>query len=218
MESQTIGPAAPTPCPSTHSDLILQSLTPDEIRTVIRRLERTIAEKEGSSAPGAPRGGHPIEIPPTIFSTRLAPAESLVKFLKEERGMTYHTIGESIHRDERGIWGTYRRATRKMPGQPIHEMIDPARKEAAGIPLSAFSDRNKSILQAVVENLRSRGMRICEIARLLKKSYSTISTTLRKTNLNAKLKNKHPRPIGRESNIDRRRARNRENLSRGEDR
>ena len=39
--------------------------------------------------------------------------ESIVEFLKEKKGLTYHQIGELINRDERNIWTVYQRAKKK---------------------------------------------------------------------------------------------------------
>lgn len=45
--------------------------------------------------------------------TKLSPSEAIVKFLKEQEGLTYRKIGLILDRDERNIWTIYNRAKRK---------------------------------------------------------------------------------------------------------
>ena len=39
--------------------------------------------------------------------------EAIVEFLKDNKGLTYHQIGELINRDERNVWTVYQRAKKK---------------------------------------------------------------------------------------------------------
>jgi hypothetical protein len=53
-------------------------------------------------------------IPVSIFNKpKLSPFEAIVKYLKEEKGLNYHQIGEILNRDERNIWTVYNRAKKK---------------------------------------------------------------------------------------------------------
>lgn len=56
-----------------------------------------------------------ISIPTHIFrsSDSLAVLESIVLYLKDERGLSYHEIGVLLNRDERNIWTVYSRAKKK---------------------------------------------------------------------------------------------------------
>lgn len=40
---------------------------------------------------------------------KLSPSEAIVKFLKEQQGLTYRKIGLILGRDERNIWTMYNR-------------------------------------------------------------------------------------------------------------
>ncbi len=54
-------------------------------------------------------------IPVSIFKeSELSPFETIVKYLKEHQNMSYHEIGEILHRDERNIWTVYNRAKKKL--------------------------------------------------------------------------------------------------------
>lgn len=53
-------------------------------------------------------------IPTSIFiNTKLTTFESMVKYLKDERGLNFHEIGIALDRDERNIWTVYKRAKKK---------------------------------------------------------------------------------------------------------
>ncbi len=55
-----------------------------------------------------------VLIPSNIFKDRnLAVLESLVEYLKEIRGFSFHEIGVLLNRDERNIWTVYSRAKKK---------------------------------------------------------------------------------------------------------
>jgi len=112
---------------------------------------------------------HPEQqIPAIIFSTQLSPAEALVKYLKEDKKIKLAEIGRLLNRDQRGIWTTYNRAcekyTQKLPTKSEHN-----------IPLAIYKDRKYSILEHTVNHLRQK-IPIKEIAKILKKSPSTIAT------------------------------------------
>jgi hypothetical protein len=54
-------------------------------------------------------------IPVSIFNKpKLSPFEAIVKYLKEEKGLNYHKIGEILNRDERNIWTVYNRVKKKL--------------------------------------------------------------------------------------------------------
>lgn len=111
-----------------------------------------------------------FSVPISIFSHKLSPLEALAKFLKEERKMSYHDIGELVQRDERGIWITYRNAKRKQatPFQfPEHDIT---------VPLKIFTKRF-SILESLVRYLKEQqNIKVANIAHLLNKSTSTVWT------------------------------------------
>lgn len=55
-----------------------------------------------------------FRIPTSIWhDERLSVLEALVVYLKEQKNMNYHAIGELLNRDERNIWTIYDRARKK---------------------------------------------------------------------------------------------------------
>lgn len=55
-----------------------------------------------------------LELPTYIFRDRsVAVLETLVEYLKERRGMSYHEIGALLNRDERTVWTAYNRVKQK---------------------------------------------------------------------------------------------------------
>ena len=117
---------------------------------------------------GSVAAGVPIE----IFSLELSPAEALVKYLKENMELNFHEIGGKIKRDERGIWGSYNRAKKKMPkGYELRDKI-------VTVPLEIFADRSKSILESLIVYLvDDQKLKFSKIAAMLGKKYSTVYTT-----------------------------------------
>ncbi len=118
----------------------------------------------------------PEQIPVSIFSTRLSPAEAVVKYLKENHGLAFCEIARLINRDQRGIWGSYSRARKKHPetfeiGFGMHT-----------IPVSCLNDRSRSILEHVVTHLKdNKGLKPAEICSLLNKKTSTIWTAYQRS-------------------------------------
>jgi len=107
-------------------------------------------------------------VPLSIFSSTLSPAEALVKHLKEDRNLSFADVGRLLNRDQRGIWCTYQRASEKYPRKL------PLRGKHA-IPTSLFKDRTLSILEHVVNHLRTQNIPVKTIAELVAKSPSTIA-------------------------------------------
>jgi hypothetical protein len=56
-----------------------------------------------------------VDIPSSILRDRsLAPLESIIKYLKETVGLSFHEIAVLLNRDDRTIWTCYRRVRRKQ--------------------------------------------------------------------------------------------------------
>ena len=115
-----------------------------------------------------------ILIPTSVFVDRtLSSLESLVEYLKEIHGLTYHQIAVVTNRDERNIWTLYNRAMKKRAGKepavfPVSNIF---------IPLSIVRDRSLCILEVIVKYLKEeQGLKNHEIAVLLNRSDKTIWT------------------------------------------
>jgi len=126
----------------------LNSLTKEELIDII------ISEKQE-------------KIPITIFLNELAPLESVVKYLKENRGMTIKKISEKLNRSDKTIWTTYNNAKNKKLDIRDTEYL---------IPISFFAKKT-SILETVVYYLKkNHDLTLHQIALLLQRDDRTIWT------------------------------------------
>ncbi len=115
-----------------------------------------------------------IVIPASVFNTdKLSCLEIVVKYLRENLSVSLSDIAKTTSRDNRTIWTTYNNSRKKNPN-PLD--IYPSKFY---IPISIFSDRRFSALEALVFYLFDKlSLRIVEISVLLKKDHSTIWTVL----------------------------------------
>ncbi len=113
-----------------------------------------------------------IEIPISIFSNeKLSTLEIICKYLKENRGLSYHNIAVLLNRNDRTIWATYQNSLKKFSKPLIIE------KSEIFVPLSIFANRLFSSLEALVVFLKEVSkLRYSEIARLLKKDQRNVWT------------------------------------------
>jgi hypothetical protein len=109
-------------------------------------------------------------IPISIFDSRLAPSESLIKYLKENLSLSYHDIAELLNRDDRTIWATYQNASKKIKGK-----IEVSSKKVM-LPISIFANRKMSILESLVSHLINKGFSYIEISKLTGKDQRNIWT------------------------------------------
>lgn len=144
---------------STQTELLLSSIPEHQLHQLIERL-KLFLEKNGTVK----------AVPVEVFSTKLSPAEALVKFLKENHNQTFSQISHITKRDQRGIWCSYHRAQKK---QSEKFSIVNSKKL---IPYPVFASRPLSILECVVKYLKDNGHSISAISEILNKKPSTIYT------------------------------------------
>lgn len=113
-----------------------------------------------------------ITLPVSVFDDpRLSPLEAVVKYLKEEKKLSYHQIAALLSRDDRTIWLTYHNACIKKK-----EKL-PAKQSKFFIPVSILSDRKLSILESVVTYLKEEHeLSFSEIAIILNRDQRNIWT------------------------------------------
>jgi len=118
-----------------------------------------------------------IKIPFVIFRTKgkIAPAEILCKYLKENLGLRFREIAKLINRDERTIWINYKNAVEKRK-----EKIKLDKGILSCIEVEIFSNRKLSILESIVNYLKKEGLKNSEIAEILGKDQRNISTLLQR--------------------------------------
>ena len=102
---------------------------------------------------------------------KLSTSEIIVKYLKEEKHMTYHDISDLLKRNDRTIWGAYSRARKKHPEKFVIS------KSELSVPVKIFQDRQTSFLESLVEYCHdSLNLKLSHIARLTKRDFRTIWT------------------------------------------
>jgi hypothetical protein len=117
-------------------------------------------------------------VPLSIFSGVLSPSESLCRYLRDERKLSFHEIALLIGRDDRSVWTSYSRASRKSVGRSRQV---PAQHDGLCIPISIFSNRSLSILENLVHHLRSvHGLPNSGISKLLNREHSSIATVAKR--------------------------------------
>jgi hypothetical protein len=118
-------------------------------------------------------------LPAEIFSFRkLSCLEAAVKYLKENKGKKLTEIGQTLNRDSRTAWNTYRNAKRKMAEELA---ISSSR---ISIPCSALRDRRYSLLESICSYLKETAMLSNkQIAELLSRDNRTIWTVCNRSKI-----------------------------------
>lgn len=117
-------------------------------------------------------------IPATLFETRqLSPLEALTKFLKENKSLTYHKIASLLNRDDRTIWTTYQRASKKYS-----KKLSPKQTNFF-LNISIFKTK-LTVFESLVKFLKeSSKLSFHEIALLLNRNDRTIWTVYSRSKL-----------------------------------
>ena len=115
---------------------------------------------------------HETLLPINIFKTdELSALEAIVKYLKENKELTFHNIAVLLKRDDRTIWATYAKSRTKMIA---HFHLMPSKHV---IPAGLFAERKLSVLETIVHYLKhSIKLNLHEIAVLLNRDDRTIWT------------------------------------------
>jgi hypothetical protein len=109
-------------------------------------------------------------IPSCVFNKKLSAFESVVKYMKENKGMANKEIANVLSKSQKSIWQTYNQAAKKYAKRL--EIMD----SSYHIPVSIFR-KPFTILEAIVKHLKEQaGMNYHEIALLLKRDERTIWT------------------------------------------
>jgi len=111
-----------------------------------------------------------LYVPAHIFSRKLSPFETVVKYLVENRELGYSEIGSLLKKDRQVIWTTYKRAKTKLSKKF-------KAKQGLKIPTTKLSSEKLSIFELIVLFLkREKKLNIRKIAEILKRDTRTIWT------------------------------------------
>ncbi len=125
-----------------------------------------------------------LTIPISIFNQKISPAESLCKYLKENKNLAYSQISKLINRNQRTLWINYRNARRKNK-----DKFKISKEKQIQIPVDIFSDRRLSILESLILHLKEKGMKNSEISKMLNKDIRNVWTFYSRAMIKLKRKN-----------------------------
>ncbi|MBW2992451.1 hypothetical protein KY345_04505 [Candidatus Woesearchaeota archaeon] len=115
------------------------------------------------------------EIPITLFRYDLSPSELIIKYLKENLGLSTPKIAKLLNRNSGAILNSYNNANNKYPSGLF------AKETNVNIPIEILANRNYSILENITIFLKEiKELKIKEISSLLNKNPKTISTVYRR--------------------------------------
>jgi len=105
-------------------------------------------------------------VPVSIFNSDHSPLGCLVVYLKNNKGLAFSEIAKLLHRDSRTIWSTYQNNNKqKIAFKENYDFV---------VPLSIFADRNFSIMESLVRELKEiKGLRFVDIAKIIGKNQKT---------------------------------------------
>ena len=112
-----------------------------------------------------------INIPLDIFKQETGAAESLTKYLKENKELRFNEIAELLNRDQRTVGTNYRNSIKKKK-----ERIKLKDEKGISVPIEIFSERKLSTLESIVYYLNEKGLKNSEIAELLDRDQRNIWT------------------------------------------
>ena len=90
--------------------------------------------------------------------------------MKENLNLNYREIAELLNRNERTIWTAYKKAKQKQP-EPIK-----TKETKISLLISIFKNKKLTILEAVINYLKNKGLKYSEIAKLLNRDQRNIWT------------------------------------------
>ena len=112
-----------------------------------------------------------ILIPISIFRNA-SPLEALVKYLKDNLGLSLHEISVLLNRDDGTIWITYNNASKKITKLDVTSEIL--------ISINIFHNRKLSILENLITYLYGKEISLSRMAALLNRDYKTIYTVYKR--------------------------------------
>lgn len=144
----------------------LEKLATEFQNKTLRDLQSKEKERSTEKAETPPH----ITIPISILCTKkLSSLEAIVKYLRENKKLSYSSIAHLLERNPKTLAVTYRQAKIKY-SEEFHIRI-----EDKTLPTTIFS-KKLSILESICHHLRTQENSYAEIARMLCKDQRTVWT------------------------------------------
>ena len=166
------------------------SLDKKELKELLESAKKTRSET-GLKKDISSQESQELTFPISILSTKkISSLEAIVKYLRENKRLSYKKIGLLLHRNSRTLAVTYSVAKRKYPSMfppEIDAMIANSENEDTKnsitqnnrLPFTIF-DNSLSILESICHYLSTQNNSYSEIARLLSKDPRTIWTVCKR--------------------------------------
>lgn len=138
------------------------------------RKEHALTDSEVNELLAEAKSHQESLLPINIFQTdKLSALEAIVKFMKENKSLTFHQIAVVLKRDDRTIWTTYSKSRSKMIA-PFH--LPPSKYV---VPAAIFAERRLSVLETLAFYLKETlKLTLHDIAVLLNRDDRTIWTVI----------------------------------------
>jgi hypothetical protein len=109
-------------------------------------------------------------IPLDIFSKKLTPLETIVKFLRENKKKKFKEIAQILNKKIPACWNAYKDSTRKSaePFSPFPSEYD--------IPIKELHSKKLSLLEILSVHLKSKNLSYRKIGQLLDRNERTVWT------------------------------------------
>jgi len=112
------------------------------------------------------------DIPVSVFVPELGPLEAIVKYLRENKGLSITAVARVLDRSKQGIWQAYEKAKG-------HDKLEA--ESRYNIPVSVLAGKFP-VLEAVVKHLKeSYQLTFADIAKLLSRDQRTVWTVYRRS-------------------------------------
>ena len=132
---------------------------------MIKKIPKEIPQKEAIDS-------FPISI---LRNSQLSSLEAIVKYLRENKALSYEEIGKLLSRKPKTLAVTYACANRKFPKRFSSDIAS----ENERIEFSAFKSR-LSVLESICIYLRSQNKNYSQIALMLSKDPRTVWTVCKR--------------------------------------
>ena len=154
---------------------MLEKLKEDKKFLELNRLLNELQSKYALSISELIAVASDIKIPISIFSTDLGPLEVIVKFLHDNKGLSFVSIARLVGRTKQGIFQAYKSSKNKSQGTL------PVTRSKFDIPVSILANRY-SVLECIVKHLRDNfRLKFSQIGRLISRDPRTVWVVYNRT-------------------------------------
>ena len=142
-----------------------------ELRKEVRMIEKEVLMEYDSDS--SAQKSSAVSIPLGIFNSRkLGVLEATVKYLKEEKGLSFKEMGLILSKDNRMLWSSYSQAKKKYPKKFSPKLFEQL------VPVECFSGDELSCFESIIVHLKDEyGYSYSRLSKIFNRNYQTIWTT-----------------------------------------